>query len=208
MFLRERPPVIAVVLVVIAGCGESSVREEAPITSAKAPEVVQQPVTMSAPGEGVVAEFDRRVKDYVTLMNKLDDTLSELPDDATPRQVDAHQRALGALIAKARADAKAGEVFVPEMQVYVRGVVRSVLDGPDGGRIKASLMDENPVGATPVVNKRYPDQIPLSTMPPDILAALPALPAGLEYRFVGRALILLDPRSHLIVDFVDNAIGA
>ena len=90
------------------------------------------------------------------------------------------------------------------MQTFIRGLVRQVIAGPDGGRIKGSLMDENPMGVKIAVNGRYPDTIPLSTMPTDILGALPKLPEDLEYRFVGNRLIILDNKSHLIVDFVEN----
>jgi hypothetical protein len=44
----------------------------------------------------------------------------------------------------------------------------------------------------------------MSTMPPDVLAALPKLPDDIQYRFVGNRLILFDVQSHLVVDFVDN----
>jgi hypothetical protein len=66
-------------------------------------------------------------------------------------------------------------------------------------------MDENPVGTAIQVNGRYPDTVPLSTMPPDVLAALPPLPEDMEYRFVGNRLILLDTKAHIIVDFVADA---
>jgi hypothetical protein len=46
----------------------------------------------------------------------------------------------------------------------------------------------------------------MSTMPPDILAALPQLPEELEYRFVGDRLILLDTKAHVIVDYVDDVL--
>jgi len=140
----------------------------------------------------------------VALQKQLAGTLTKLPKRASPKEIDANQRALGALIAKGRADAKQGDVFVPKMQAFIRGLVRSVIAGPDGARIKSSLMDENPMGVKIAVNLRYPDTIPLSTMPPDILAALPKLPDDLEYRFVGSRLIILDNKSHLIIDFVEN----
>jgi hypothetical protein len=44
-------------------------------------------------------------------------------------------------------------------------------------------------------------------MPPNVLAALPRLPADLEYRFVERHLILLDRRSLVILDRIPYAIG-
>jgi hypothetical protein len=90
------------------------------------------------------------------------------------------------------------------MQAFVRGLVRQVIAGTDGAKIKSSLMDENPMGVKIAVNDRYPDTIPLSTMPPDMLGALPKLPEDLEFRFVGNRLIILDNKSHLIVDFVEN----
>ena len=47
---------------------------------------------------------------------------------------------------------------------------------------------------------------PLSTVPPNILVALPRLPDDIQYRFLGRHLILLDdegerdPRPHPLRD--------
>ena len=45
------------------------------------------------------------------------------------------------------------------------------------------------------VNQPYPKAEPLSTVPPDVLKALPVLPEDLEYRFVGKHLILYDARA-------------
>ena len=56
------------------------------------------------------------------------------------------------------------------------------------------------------VNGRYPDTVPLSTMPPSVLEQLPPLPAPLQYRFIGKRLILLDVDAHIIVDFIENAL--
>ena len=189
---------------VVLGCEKKTPREEAPVTAKTAPETVAPQATIGTPGESVVSEFNRRVQDYLAVRSQLAGTLKKLPDKATPQQIDANQRALSALVQKARSDAKPGDIFVPEMQTFVRGLIRRVLAQPDGPKIRASLMDENPMSAKVTVNGRYPDTVPLSTMPPDVLAALPKLPEDLEYRFVGNRLILLDVQSHLIVDFVDN----
>ena len=58
----------------------------------------------------------------------------------------------------------------------------------------------------PVVNGRWPIGAPLPTMMPDLLAELPRLPAGLEYRFVGGDLVLLDIDACLIVDVIPDVI--
>ena len=42
-------------------------------------------------------------------------------------------------------------------------------------------------------------------MPPDVLKALPPLPEELQYRIVGKHLILLCVHGNLIVDYMLNA---
>jgi hypothetical protein len=56
------------------------------------------------------------------------------------------------------------------------------------------------------VNAKYPEQAPLQSTPPTILMNLPRLPKGLEYRFVGRDLILYDSATNLIVDYLHEAL--
>jgi hypothetical protein len=45
-----------------------------------------------------------------------------------------------------------------------------------------------------------------SAMPPEILAALPALPKALEYTFVNRDLLLVDVEADLVVDILPDAL--
>lgn len=67
-------------------------------------------------------------------------------------------------------------------------------------------MDENPAGIVLKVNGRYPDTVPISTVPPQVLQTLPKLREGMEYRFIGDALILLDTHAHVVADFIDDAL--
>jgi hypothetical protein len=55
------------------------------------------------------------------------------------------------------------------------------------------------------VNAVYAAGAPRSTVPPSVLATLPALPECLRYLFVGRDLILVDSVAQLIVDFLPAA---
>ena len=80
--------------------------------------------------------------------------------------------------------------------------------GPDGAALRASIMDENPGKITLAVNSRYPDTVPLSTVPPQVLQGLPKLPEEMEFRFIGRHLILMDVHAHIIVDLIENALPA
>ncbi len=210
--MRRSIAIAAVAICATIGCDRKSdtpespaeIAKEAPVTSKTSPELVHQQASLVSADSGTVSDFDRRVQDFVQLRDTLDRDLAKLPDKATPIQIDKHQRELGAAVARSRAQAKQGDVFVPGMQTYIRGVVRRVLGGPEGPRIKASLMDENPMQADVQINGRYPDTIPMSTMPPDVLAALPPLGKDLEYRFVGNRLVLLDIQAHLIIDYVTN----
>jgi len=56
------------------------------------------------------------------------------------------------------------------------------------------------------VNAAYPEKQPLPTVPPDLLARLPKLPEQLEYRLVGKHMILRDIDANIIVDDMLNAI--
>lgn len=147
------------------------------------------------------AEFEARVKEYLALHRKLETQLPKLPVQASPEQIDKNQRALGELLRSARPNARQGEFFTPEMQQFLGRLFDGVFTGKDGKTLLASIMDENPGIPELVVNERYPDSVPLSTMPPEVLSKLPRLEEDMEYRFVGRRLVLLDAHAHMIVDF-------
>jgi hypothetical protein len=150
--------------------------------------------------------FQKRVDDFVALHRKLEARLPPLSKNATPKEIDRHERALAPLIQQARAGAARGDIFGSDMAEFVRGLMRQIVDGDGGDHIRASIQDEN-VKELPVkVNERYPDEIPLTTMPPQLLKELPELPEELEYRFIARNFVILDPHAHLVVDFVPDAL--
>ncbi len=48
--------------------------------------------------------------------------------------------------------------------------------------------------------------MPLETFPPALLRKLPDLPPDLEYRIVGRSLLLRDVKANLIVDILRDVV--
>lgn len=163
----------------------------------------QQPANRDAKA---IADFLGRVNEYVALHRKFEKAAPKLPKEATPQQIDQNQRALAARIQSARAVTKRGDIFTPEMTALVKRLLNRVFAGPEGRQLRNSIMDEN-VAAIPLnVNQRYPDTIPLTSMPPEVLKALPELPEEMEYRFVGDHLILLDPHADIIPDFILDAL--
>jgi hypothetical protein len=59
---------------------------------------------------------------------------------------------------------------------------------------------------TLVVNGLYPPGRSFSTMPPRLLQRLPALPPAIDYRFVGRDLVLVDTSASLVIDYLPEAV--
>jgi hypothetical protein len=163
------------------------------------------------PDAAVLEEFQTRLKAYVALHEKQEGTLPALPKDATAAHIDQHQRQLERLIVTARATARPGDVFGPGMAPVVKRLLIPVFSGTTGRQNRAVILDPDDQVPTVAlkVNARYPDAVPLSTMPPAVLEALPDLGVSkaheVKFYFIGRHLILLDVHAHLVVDFIENA---
>ena len=157
------------------------------------------------PDAKAIADFQARLKDYVALHQKLENTLPPMARQAPPEQVAQHRKQLAGLIVTARPKAAVGELFTQDIRAVIRRVLARVLGGPNGKVLKSAIMDENPPGLVLKVNMLYPEDRPLSTMPPEVLKDLPKLPEELEYRFVSDDLIALDTHAHIIVDFITGA---
>jgi hypothetical protein len=152
-------------------------------------------------------EFLKGVQAYVDLHNKLEATLPARTEKGTPAEVQAHETALAKLIVQARSQAKQGDIFPQPIRAYLRRQIARALAGPEGRAIRQSLAEDNPARVQLRVNSRLPDGVPLTTMPPEILGALPKLPEHLEYRFIGKRLVLLDLHAQLVVDYIDGALS-
>lgn len=179
------------------------------LTSGNQAPVVQPPVNEARPlpvvDAGALAEFNERVTKYAELHKKLEATLPHLSNETTPEAIDTHQRALERLIRSARKDARQGDILTPGTRRVFRQLLARVFAGKDGQELKATILDDNPGNVALIANSRYPDQIPFSTVPPQVLASLPPLPEELEYRFIGERMILLDVHAHTVADYMNSA---
>jgi hypothetical protein len=183
---------------------EDTLSTETPLS---ATESASTAIVLTAAEKQAVTEFEARIADYAALHSKLEASLSALPDKATPEQIDKHQRDMVALIQKARINAKPGEFFTPGMVTLAKEASTATVDGPDGDEIEASIMDENPGALLSVnVNDRYPEGVPVTTMPIELLDTLPKLGEKLEYRFLGKRLILLDTCCQIVLDVTPNVL--
>lgn len=196
----------------LAACSRREQPAAPPATSASpadAPPTKRVVGPLSDADARALATMNDRVKAYVALHVKLEAELPALPKEATPQQIDRNQRELEKRVRAARADAKPGDIFTAEAQPVIKRLLAAVFSGPEGEQLKASIMDENPVNAKAIkvaVNSRYPDTVPLTTIPPEVLQTLPQLTEDLEYRFVGDWLILLDTHAHVVADYIADAL--
>jgi hypothetical protein len=150
----------------------------------------------------IVADFSARVWTYFELRSTLEKGLPALTVTDDPAEIRSAELALAQKIRVARAGAKQGEIFTPAISVEFRKVLLLEMNA----NIWATIMDENPGEFSYDINDTYPKRKPLSTMPFDILVRLPRLPEDIEYRFVGRHLILHDTRANVILDRLPCAI--
>ena len=202
----------AATLLALGACGRETVPPPPPATSASpasAPPTERVVGPLSPADAQALATMNDRLKQYVELHVKLEQSLPKLPKEATPQQIDKNQRALEKLVREARATAKPGDIFTPEARPVIKRLLATVFGGPDGKQLKSSIMDENTVDPATIkltVNARYPDVVPLTSVPPQVLQTLPKLTEDLEYRFVGDWLILLDTHAHVVADYIDDAL--
>ena len=177
---------IILLAILYAGCASS--RTQPPSRSSAA----GSPIDIDAEA---LEEFREETDEYVELRNKLESQLPPLPTQAAPEQVHAHGIALGDLIMSARRRAKQGDIFVSEVEPLIRERAQTVFASLEGAQDKAAIQDEQSERRVAArVNQRYPDNMPLSAVPASVIASLPPLPPDLQYRFLGRHLILNDIR--------------
>ena len=170
----------------------------------------------------VLADFQKRIDAYMAIHKDAAKDSPALKETKNPADIKRVQDALGAKIRAARATAKQGDIMTPEIQNKFRRLMYPIVTSPTpqgtvGREVKKDIKEElkenaeelKEEGGKPVVlkvNATYPDDTPLPTTPPQVLMNLPKLPEQLEYRIIGKNLIIRDVDANIIVDFVPNSI--
>jgi hypothetical protein len=164
--------------------------------------------------------YSNAVQGYMTLRGRVEAALPRLKDRTEPAVVATHQEALAEAIRRSGPRPRPGHVFVPDIQPFFRRLLAPELEGPGSAETREKVAEGNPQPArglpkdpdvkpenVPLVPYAdYPLDAPVSTVPPPILLKMPQLPKELEYRFVGRDLVLRDNVANIIVDFIPRAI--
>jgi hypothetical protein len=198
LFLR----VAAVAALSCAAC-----RPSPPADKAINPDGATRPPPTDKLAKPTFADFSERIDAYMRQRGRAEATVPELKETSDPKQVSGREKALADALRKVRANAPQGEIFSPHAEAEFRRMVEADF-AKRAGADRNAILAEVPVKLPPRINTDYPTQHPLATFPPSLLLNLPTLPDALEYRFLGRHLILRDVSANVIVDYVPDAVPA
>lgn len=171
---------------------------------------VRQAATQAGvnPDAAVLQDFTARVDKYLEIHEEAAKGAAKLKETEDPAEITKAQDALAARIRTQRATAKHGDIFTAEIRNRFRRLLAPELKGEQGRDAKAVMKDDAPAPASiPFkVNAKYPEGQPLPTVPSNVLLNLPKLAEPLEYRIIGKHLLLFDSDADIIVDYIPNAI--
>ena len=154
-----------------------------------------------------LSEFEANVRQYMDLRKAAAKSIPDLKKKEDPAAVVAHEQAMAQAIRKARPTARPGDIITPSARKYFQSLTMGQVRARGGAAVKDTIEQGNPpadnegANVKLQVNGTYPKAAPQSTMPASLLARFPKLPEELQYRFVGRTLILLDTAANVIVDY-------
>jgi hypothetical protein len=151
-------------------------------------------------------DFKDRIDKYVELHRRAAKGAPPLKETTDPNKIKNAENTLATTIRAERSTAQPGDIFTPAIRDNFRRLLSPPLKGRDGQDAKQILKDDAPGGVPLKVNAKYPEGAPLPTVPAHLLANLPTLPKEVEYRIVGKHLILRDTEADIIVDYIPNAI--
>jgi len=182
------------------------------------PQAPSVPGLPSATGqilEDLVAtqNFQRSVADYAVLHQQLErEVPPPLRVTADVNEIEKAVRALAIRITVARATARQGDIITPAVARMFRRQIANCLTPAQWNAVLADReRDEEGEPVEPpalYVNMSWPEQVPFDYVPHQLLASLPPLPRELQYRIIGRTLVLWDHHANLIVDLLPGAFTA
>lgn len=196
-------PLLATFAVLFGGGGLAGMLAQAPtfpLRGQSAPIIDELVATQS---------FQRGVDEYVTVHRMLEDSLPPLRPTWNVAEVRETRQALAARIQIARANAKQGDIITLAVGRMFKRRIATCLS-PEAWMSILAELEQNYEG-TPVpavtlrANMPWPEDVHYGFVPPQLLLALPPLPPELQYRIVGRSLVLWDDHADLIVDFLPGA---
>ena len=153
-----------------------------------------------------IRQFDEAIGKYMALRRKLRSEVAGPVKDSSSSQVTNASDALAGAIQRARKDAHVGSLFNAPVATVIKGRITDAVRTEKLVSVLAEIDDEGKAGLAPKVHLRLPVSAQMATMPASLLNVLPPLPKELEYRILGRYLVLRDVDASLILDYIPDAV--
>lgn len=132
-------------------------------------------------------DFAQRVTAYVGLRQDM----PHVKPKRQRKQIVDTRTALVRRIRETRAAARQGDIFTPVASQEFRRVILEVTRGSGSAAVMKTIAEGEPVKGWPLtINGDYPDDMPLTTLPPTLLLRLPQLPPQVAYRIIGHDFVL------------------
>ena len=161
---------------------------------------------VSADAATAMKQFEDAIAKYMALRQRLRNEVPGPVKDSSSSQLNNASDALAASIQRARQGAQVGSIFNASIAAVIKRRIADVVRTEKLASVLADIDDEGGAGPSPKVHLRLPVTAQMATMPPALLNVLPPLPQGLEYRIIGRDLVLRDVDASLIIDYIPVAV--
>jgi nucleotide-binding universal stress UspA family protein len=138
-----------------------------------------------------IVHFQRTVDGYAFLHRQVERRFG-MVHQATPGS-----DAMATAMREARPGAETGELLTPDIVAVIRVALSKAAHAPNCGPPRLS---NNIPHVHDLADRTEP-------LPPCLLDVLPRLPAELEFRWSGDALVLVDTHANLIVDLISGLLG-
>jgi hypothetical protein len=160
----------------------------------------------AASDAAAIKRFQGAVAKYMAMRNKLGREIQGPMKGSTSTQLNNASDALAAAIERSRRDARVGTIFDSGVSSVIKRRIADAVRTHELTSVLAGIDDEGSSGPPPKVHLRLPVSAQMATMPPALLEVLPTLPKELEYRILGRYLVLRDVDASLILDYIPLAV--
>lgn len=154
-----------------------------------------------------IKQFDDAVAGYIALRNGLRAEVPGPVKNSSSSELNDASDALAAAIQRARKDARVGSIFGKPAAAVITRRIAAAVRSEKLAPILAGIDDDGSAAKPPQLHVRLPVTAQMATMPPALLSVLPKLPKTLEYRILGRYLVLRDVDASLIIDYIPDAVA-
>ena len=150
--------------------------------------------------------FHQNVDRYVRMRARLEEPLPSFDGRRDPWSLLLTRGYLASAIRTARSGAELGDIFTPPVADMFRDAIREAVYNSD---IEGLVNDEFDIDDF-AIDLRVLEPLPrwsLDAVPILLSNQLPELPAGIEYRLVGTALVLWDSHAEILIDALPDALS-